>query len=476
MKPRISFTDDNLSEETNKTLCYVEDGKLFLSNCVDIKHIDFFRELCPELKTIVYYEHDRPVCPNCGCEMTDNGSRPSKPNKQKNIRKRQYHCPECGKTKLTSLEPFIKKYGNFSYDICEKVLHYDYIAYLSYDKKTEMIRFENGVKMSRQTAYYFESLYDEDFLKRQEKQLRKLLKKYKIDFTGYYHYDEQYPFQNGKPMVRLAIIDALTGLPVNDLIVDKKDFDKTVVESFMESSLSGLPKIALVTDGASMYPEIIKKIGLKHQLCIFHVIKNHHDKAFKSIRRVSRRINTIDNQIEKNKDTINTLEKEIKDPDFSVKKKKKKRNRITKLKNENKKLRNERTTKKNELTELLNNNEYIENMYDIDSKKGATRRFNTLNNRREFLDKNTCKFLKNLGKKFDSTTQYYEDTLIPRTNNNIERFFGITLPRYLKRKYRTIKGLTRWLRIQKIRWIRRNVLHENELENIPLTQVIQQTP
>ena len=39
----------------------------------------------------------------------------------------------------------------------------------------------------------------------------------------------------------------------------KKDFDKTVIESFIEFSLSGLPKIALVTDGASMYPEKLKK-------------------------------------------------------------------------------------------------------------------------------------------------------------------------------------------------------------------------
>ena len=329
--------------------------------------------------------------------------------------------------------------------------------------------------MPRQTAYCFESIYDEEFIKRQEKQLMELLKQYGIEYSGYYHYDEQYPRSNGDQLVRLAIIDALTNLPVNELIVDKKDFDKTVVESFLESSLSNLPKIALVTDGASMYPEIIKKIGLKHQLCIFHILKNHHDNSFKSIRRVSRRINTINNNITKNEKTIKTLEKEIKDSDFSKKKKKKKRAKINKLDKENKELRKERKTKKNELKELLNNNEYVENMYDVEDKKSATRRFNTLNNRREFLDKNTCKFLENLGKKFDSTIQYYEDPLIPRTNNNIERYFGITLPSYLKRKYRTTKGLTRWLKIQRIRWIRRNVLHDYELDNILLTQVIQET-
>lgn len=271
--------------------------------------------------------------------------------------------------------------------------------------------------MPRQTAYYFESIYDEKFLKKQEEEIAKLLEQYGIKASGYYHYDEQYPYENNNPLVRLAIIDALTNLPINELIIDKKDFDKTVVESFLESSLSGLPKIALVTDGASMYPDIIKKIGLKHQLCIFHVIKNHHDNSFKSINRVSRKINTITNAIERNNAIIKSLKKDIKDDDFSEKKKRKKRARIDKLNKENRELRKERTKNKNELKELLDNNKYIENMYDVEDKKGATRRYNTLNNRREFLDKNTCKFLENLGKKFDSTINYLEDPLIPRTNN-----------------------------------------------------------
>ena len=74
-------------------------------------------------------------------------------------------------------------------------------------------------------------------------------------------------------------------------------------------------------------------------------------------------------------------------------------------KNENQKLRKERKTKKKELKELLNNNKYIENLYDVEDKKSATRRYNTLNNRRKFLDKDTCKFLENLGKK-NSIEQY----------------------------------------------------------------------
>ena len=220
-----------------------------------------------------------------------------------------------------------------------------------------------------------------------------------------------------------------------------------------------------------MYPEIIDEMGMKHQLCVFHIIKNHHTDSFKNISRVSRRIKTIQKQIATNKNMIKKLNQDKKDETLSKKKRKKLGIRITKLEEENKKLRKERKEKKDILNELLANNERIENIYNAEDKKGATRKFNTLNNRRKHLDKNTGGFLANLDKKLDRTLTYHDDPSIPKTNNNIERYFGITLPHEIKRKYRTIKGLTRWLRLQRIRWIRRNVLHQNELENMSIKQL-----
>lgn len=474
MQINLSFTDYFMEDDINKTLCYFKKDQLFLSNIVDIKWIDFFKDILPEFSEIIYFEYNKPECPNCGCEMSSNGSRESKPNKLEGIRKKQYVCPKCNKTYLTSLEPFINRYSNYSHDICEKGLNYDYIGYLSYDKKRELINFENNIKIARQTVYYHESTYDETFLKKQEKINMDLLKEKGIEPTGYYHYDEQYPHQNGEQLVRLALIDAINNLPINELLIEKEDFDKNAVESFLESSLSGLPQEALITDGASMYRDIIDKLGIKHQLCIFHIIKNHHTKTYRNISRVSRRIRTIYSNINGNKTTINMLDEEIKNNNYSKKKKRKKRDKIENLKKENQKLRKDRKEKKKELKELLATNERIENIYNADDKKASTRRFNTLNNRGKFLDKNSCSFLENLGKKFDRTVTYYEDPLIPRTNNNIERYFGITLPSYIKRKYRSVTGLTRWLRLQKIRWIRRNVLQEPELQNLSTTVYLQE--
>ena len=473
MNKKIPFTNDNLEEVNNKTICYSKNDKLFLSNTIDIKHIDSIKQIFPDFKEIVYFEHNRPVCPNCGCEMNDNGSREHKPNKIKGIRKEQYQCPDCNKTHVTSLEPFISKYCNYSNDIAEKALNYDFFGLISYEKKCELIDFENDVQIPRQTLYQLTTIFSESFLTRQEKINAELLEQKGIKPTGYYHYDEQFPHENGEPLVRLALIDAINGLPINDIIVHKDLFDKDLVEAFLDSSLSGLPKEALVTDGLRAYPEIIDKISIKHQLCVFHIIKNHHDKTFKRIAKRARRIKTIDKKRASNKTTINMIKKDIKDNNYSKKKKQKKREKIKKLEKENRELKKERSEKKKELNELLKTNKCVENIYDADSEKSARRRFNTSYNRKEFLDSSSCSFFENLDKKFERTITYHSDPLIPKTNNNIERYFGITLPRYIKRRYRTIEGLTRWLRIQKIRWVRRNVLHDNTIKNMSTTPLLE---
>ena len=115
-----------------------------------------------------------------------------------------------------------------------------------------------------------------------------------------------------------------------------------------------------------MYPEILEKIGVKHQICIFHVIKNHHDDSFKSIRFLKRRIKTINNQILNNKITIEMLNDQIWNGNLTKNKKKKKRSKINKLENKNKDLRKERKETKKQLNEYLSTNERIQNIYTAD--------------------------------------------------------------------------------------------------------------
>lgn len=128
-------------------------------------------------------------------------------------------------------EPFVKK-----------SLEYESIGYLPYQKKAEIIKIENGIQLNRQTVYYHESKYSEHYITQKEEKLQKLLKDMNIKPSGIYSYDEEYLHENGEKCVRLAIIDAVTNLIINDQVIYQEDFDKEFMEIFLKYSLEGLPK------------------------------------------------------------------------------------------------------------------------------------------------------------------------------------------------------------------------------------------
>lgn len=177
---------------------------------------------------------------------------------------------------------------------------------------------------------------------------------------------------------------------------------------------------------------------------------------------MERRIKTLKRKIKENQTEINKIREyskgksNIVHDDEKIRKRNIKRRK--KLDAQNRKYRKELKQKRKELSEKKKINERIENIHDCDEEKGAIRRFNTIYNQLNQFDEDTQKFLKNLNKKFDKTIEYYKNPDIPRTNNKIEGYFKITLPKYLKRIYRTKEGLIRWIRLQKIRWTERNVL------------------
>ena len=63
--------------------------------------------------------------------------------------------------------------------------------------------------------------------------------------------------------MRLAIIDAVTNLIINDQVIYQEDFDKEFMEIFLKYSLEGLPKKILITDDHSAYTRIIERICIK---------------------------------------------------------------------------------------------------------------------------------------------------------------------------------------------------------------------
>lgn len=76
-------------------------------------------------------------------------------------------------------------------------------------------------------------------------------------------------------------MDAISNCIVADVIYDTED--ETTVEKFLKESTANRNKKAITTDLDSKYPQIITKLGFKHQLCIFHAKKslNKQLKVFK---------------------------------------------------------------------------------------------------------------------------------------------------------------------------------------------------
>ena len=48
MNFKVSITYKNMEVNDNKTICFSDGDRLFLSNTIDIKYVGFFKDLLPE--------------------------------------------------------------------------------------------------------------------------------------------------------------------------------------------------------------------------------------------------------------------------------------------------------------------------------------------------------------------------------------------------------------------------------------------
>jgi len=53
---------------------------------------------------------------------------------------------------------------------------------------------------------------------------------------------------------------------------------------------------------------------------------------------------------------------------------------------------------------------------------------------------------------FDSYMRHTLHDFLPTTNNTLENYFGVTLPRHLKKIYKTTEGITMYLDLQMEKW------------------------
>jgi hypothetical protein len=100
----------------------------------------------------------------------------------------------------------------------------------------------------------------------------------------------------------LLATDPLQDLPVAFAVVGKNDHDH--MRRFLKNLRTwGLVPEVVVTDGSSLYPEVLAELWpeARHQLCVFHVLKELHKLVLDAVRRLRRGLSRRGNRGRKRK-------------------------------------------------------------------------------------------------------------------------------------------------------------------------------
>ena len=74
----------------------------------------------------------------------------------------------------------------------------------------------------------------------------------------------------GEWVYKLTALDPTTGHVFDFCIATHDEFNAEFVYNFLKPLVDKFEIETIVTDGAKMYPAIMKKLGVKHKLCTFH--------------------------------------------------------------------------------------------------------------------------------------------------------------------------------------------------------------
>jgi hypothetical protein len=424
-------------EKVFKFLEMEEDYELYISNQKDY---DFWTALEPIVGkplNLVFYEEDS-CCPICNGKSIKNGRRTRFINRNKPVKIQKYRCldKKCNNFFETNLEKIVPKNSNYAYKIRYEPVELLLIDYFSLEKISEEIKSRHGCKPCRQTILNHKI---EVYRNHYESKIKEELKYSNEELSGVYGYDEQFPSVNGESRVRLALLDVNTNIILNQWVV--KEFKTETVEKFLNMSLKDKRIETIVTDGYSAYDQIIGDLNAKHQLCTFHIMHNLMTDVIKIQNRIKRKIKTKQKKIQEKTNKIkHTHEK---------KRKKETVKEIKLLKIEVRELKREQK----EWEKII---ERISNIFKADTAKKARTRFNILFNNIKHLPQIIGKFLNKLKKKLEKAINHITFDNIPSTNNKKERHFGVTLPGFLKKRFRTDEGLEMHLKFTEYRWIKRN--------------------
>lgn len=143
------------------------------------------------------------------------------------------------------------------------------IGYQSLRKISKYFQIFLGIKISHQTIKNWSNKKHNETINNKE-----------LEYSGYYLYDEQFLRLNGTIHYRLTLFDAILNIPVSERIVRHRIPKNT--KKFILDSTENKPFICITTDLFPMYRNVADEIGIKHQLCTFHLFQtiNHKLKVY----------------------------------------------------------------------------------------------------------------------------------------------------------------------------------------------------
>ena len=365
-------------------------------------------------------------------------------------------------TATTNLDSFVDencKYSNFLADLIVKLLS---IEQISYQKVGEILELFLGVKISRQRVYDLFNKTIDGYLSMTIKELQEKIIEGEIEFSGLVHYDEEFVWIKHQPYVRLTLLDAENKLIIEDTVIPRELFSKEYIKIFLETSLENLEVKTIITDEYSAYAPIIDDLGFNHQRCTFHAMKNLMDKLIKKHNQINRKIKTLNNDIEELEKEIKEISKKYKGQKGRTRKDDTQRQKDNKKKKNLKRQLSEKKAQRKKYTNRLKFDdslvEKISLIFKSKTEKTARKRFQKLYDKLDDLPKEIKEFLENLSKYLDRAIQHTINNEIPSTNNLIEGFYKTTLPRKIKRIFKTYRGLLIRITLNNIRWINRCVI------------------
>ena len=453
---------NSLSDVVN--MFFDENGCCNVSNKIPYIVILFLRLIAPDdYKIIICTSNDD--LSDDGSYLVNNGNIRENIDNLHNIFRKKHILKTPGKPDksfTTSLHNYRGENSKYSYYLINLCMDLTSIEYIPYEKMTEIIKLFTGIKLTRQNLFYIIDSNFNHYASECMNEISEQFKKLEISPGEAVHYDEEFLWINHQPHVRLTLIDALNRVVIADHVIPRDMFDRNYIKLFLSTSLDGLDIKYIITDGDTRYPKIITELGYIQQRCTFHIMKNLMDSLSQRHNSLRRKIKNLDEQIIKNENKLNELQAQnAGKPGRSKKGDKKREKNIGDKKKLKSKISQLKAKKRKYKKILKDDKKYIKRIsliFKSKTHKTAINRFNRLYEIKDQMSTEIKEFLENLKDHLEDALKHTLNKNLPSTNNLIEQFFKITFARKIKKIFRTTRGAMKRMKLNEIRWTRRNVI------------------